>query len=428
MAVTLRTSPQAYTPAFNPQWFTATSNQTGSANFRYRVVFTDLLTSESVTKDIDQDENGWCKFDAGGFSEQYITQLCPSNLFGFQQNTGALRKIRVNIGEVYGSTPTYYAGSNTDYYIWNGALDDLEFQDYDYTDYVYDRGSSRLRFLMGGASSGYTYGSTAAAAAYMKQDKTYQDRSNYIYALTAQPGTYNNFEEIQIVGYDESGNTLSTTNIGNPYASGAGSYINKYVFIDVGYEGLEGMPAWQVVSGTYPIPVSTFAYYDIRDVNNGVGGGAQSALIKRIYVECEPRYDVIGVHYLGRQGQFDNQMCAKLSLRTMNNDKKFYSKLPYYTSGYNVVYDYSFASEQTLSSTAKNRLTVNTDWLEDWEVTKLKDAVSSPIVYADLGDANGLIAVKMITSTYEEKKKYNSQLRSVSFDLEYAHINVRQKT
>jgi hypothetical protein len=142
---------------------------------------------------------------------------------------------------------------------------------------------------------------------------------------------------------------------------------------------------------------------------------------------CEERYDVVTVHYLAPQGSFETQPCVKLSLRKSDVDRKFYSKLPYRYSGYNVVYSYSDAIENTLSSNVKNKITVNTDWLTEAEVTQLKDAISSPIVYVDLGDAEGVIAMKMMTNSYEEKKKYNSQLLSVSFDLEYAHINVRQK-
>ena len=147
MAVTLRSQPQAYTPVYNPQWFVATSNQTAQPNFRYTVVLTDVISSGTVTKDVDPDPSGYFRLDVGSFAEQYMTQLCPSGLYGFRVNTGGVRQIRVNIGETYGTTPTYYAGSNVTYYAWNASLPFLEFQSYSYTNYVYDRASSRLRYL-----------------------------------------------------------------------------------------------------------------------------------------------------------------------------------------------------------------------------------------------------------------------------------------
>lgn len=428
MAVTVQSQPQAYHPVYNPQWFVATSTQTAQPNFRYTVVLTDLVSSASVTKDVDPDPNGWCRLDVGSFAEQYMTQVCPSNLYGFQLNTGGIRKIRVNIGETYGTTPTYYAGSNIEYIVWNASLPFLEMQSYDYTNYVYDRGSSRLRYLTSvpAKNSGYTYGNTGAGASYFNEDKTYSGRSTYLYAITALPGTYDNLEEITVVCYDAAGNTIGTTVVGNPYAASA-TYTDKYVFIDIGYDGLANMPAGQILSGTNPIPISQASYYDIRDTNTGVGAGASASLIKRIYVVCEPKFDLVGLHYIGTQGQFDTQVCAKLSTRNSESTKNFYSKLPYSYSGYDVVYNYTSAVENVQTATHKDKITVNTDWLEVWEASKLKEAISSPICYADLGSSSGYVAVKMMTNTYTEKKKYNEQMFFATFDLEYAHTNIRQR-
>jgi hypothetical protein len=126
MAITVQTSPQAYTPAYNPQWFVCTSTQTAQPNFRYTVILTDVISGATVTRDIDADANGYLKADFGSFFEQYITQVNPANTYGFQLNTGAVRKCRVNVGETYGTTPTYYAGSDTDYIVWNASLDFME--------------------------------------------------------------------------------------------------------------------------------------------------------------------------------------------------------------------------------------------------------------------------------------------------------------
>jgi hypothetical protein len=428
MAVTYQAEPQTYCPAFNPQWFVATSNQTGQPNFRYTVVLTDVLSGESVTKDIDPDPNGYCKLDAGGFSEQYVTQVCPYGLYGFQTNTGAVREIRVNIGETYGTNPTYYANSITKvFYVWNGAIDWLDFQSVNYLDYVYTHGNN-IQLVTNNHNPDYSWDTSPDQVFYSNAETVTEDRDTFLYFLSP---TSNAVEKIRIIGYDSSGSVMGSTVIGNA-SSGTTSYQLLYQFINVGYRGLENMPSWQIVSGTSPIPVSTYDYWEVYDESSWLPAATPPAAdyiypLKRFNMVCEERYDVVTVHYLAPEGSFETQPCVKLSLRKSDVDRKFYSKLPYRYSGYNVVYDYSSAIENTLSSNIKNKITVNTDWLTEAEVTQLKDAISSPVIYVDLGDAEGVIAMKMMTNSYEEKKKYNSQLLSVSFDLEYAHQNVRQK-
>lgn len=429
MAVTVQSQPQAFMPVYNPQWFVATSTQTGQPNFRYTVVLTDLISSGTITQDVDADPSGNFRMDVGSFAEQYMTQVSPSNLFGFQLNVGAIRKVRVNIGETYdvAGTPTYFAGSNVEYIVWNASLDFLTMFDYAYTNYVMNRSSASFRYLTSTPSLNPLFSAgTPANQPYMRDDKTYEDRSHYLYCINPVPGTHESFQRITITGYNSAGTPLATTVIANPYAASA-TYTDKYAFIDIGYEGLENMPGAQIISGANPIPVSTFSYYDVFDTNTGAGAGGATVWVKRMYVVCEPKFDLIGVHYLADQGQFDTQVCAKLSLRRIESVKSHYSKLPYRYSGYNVVYDYTSAVENTLTSSSRNKLTVNTDWLEEWEASKLKEAISSPIVYVDLGDTNGMIAMKMVTGSYDEKKKYNEQMFFATFELEYAHINIRQR-
>ena len=80
MAITSLVTPSAFMPAYNPQWFKSSSTQTAQPNFVYTVVLTDVISGATVTKNIDPDPNGRLVFDAGSFSEQYITQVNPSGL------------------------------------------------------------------------------------------------------------------------------------------------------------------------------------------------------------------------------------------------------------------------------------------------------------------------------------------------------------
>lgn len=434
MAITNLVQPSAYTPAYNPQWFKSSSTQTGSANFTYTVVLTDVISGATVTKNIDPDPSGRLVFDAGSFSEQYITQVNPSGLYGFQVNTGALRQITVNVGETYGTTPTYYAGSNYSYYVWNGAIDTLstatrDMQNFVYTDYVYSQ-SNNIQLITNNRNPNYTWATSSSQVNYSNDETVTASRSSYIYCLTSATG---DLQKIRVIGYDASGAELGSTVILNTNNASA-SYLYRYVFIDVGYDGLANMPAGQIISGTSPIPVSTYSYWKVFDESTWLPVNPDPVALPYIYplkqfnMTCEPRFDTIELHYLSPQGSIESQVCNKLSIRSHDTIKTFYSKLPYSTSGTGAItYTYGSQIDTALTTSTKSKITVNTNWLEEYEVTQLRDAISSPIIYCDFGSSRGYLAMKMNTNTYQEKRKYNDKLISVSFDLEFVYTNIRQR-
>lgn len=430
MAVTARVQPSAYMPAYNPQWFVYTSNQTAQPNFRYRIICEDVTTGATSSKDVYMDASGYCRFDAGAFAEQYISQVNPSNTYGFQTNTGALRQIRVNVGEVYGSTPAYYAGSNFYYYVWNGSLDFLsndsaDFQNYVYTNYVYSS-SNNIQVLTNNKNSAYTWTTSSNPPYYSYDESVASSRSTYLSFISLP----NSFEKIQVVGFASDGSQLGSTVIGNTVSGSSG--VNQYRYIDVGYNGLANMPSNQVLSGTYPIPVSTYDYWIVYDVSSWLPQSVAPAEpyiypLKRFNKICEPRFDVIELHYQTPEGNMESQVFPKMSLRTSEGTKIYYSQYPYYYSGYTPVYDYGTMVEKMLSATSKDKITINTDWLTENEVYRLRDVITSPIVYVDMGNTRGYLSVKVVDNSFTVNKKYNSQMLSVSMNLEFNHMNIRQR-
>jgi hypothetical protein len=201
---------------------------------------------------------------------------------------------------------------------------------------------------------------------------------------------------------------------------------DKYVFINVGYNGLTNIPGTNV-TGTYPIPVSTFAYYEIRDNSTVVGAGSQTVFVKRINVVCEPRFDVISLYYLSKAGSFEVLHFTKLSERTSQVSSEGYSQYPYTALGGVIKYDESVSVDRTLSVAERKRIKVNSDWVTTEEIKRYKDIATSPLVYIDQADGYGFVSVKVLPQTYKEQKKYNEKLTSLSFDLEFTHQNWRQR-
>jgi hypothetical protein len=224
MAVTARSTPSAYMPAYNPQWFVYTSTQTAQPNFRYRIICTDITSGATSSKDVYMDANGWCNFDAGQFAEQYISQVNPSNTYGFQTNTGALRQIKVNVGEVYGSTPVYYAGSDFYYYVWNGSLDFLsndsaDFQNYNYLSYVYTTGNN-IQVLTNNKNSAYTWSPSSNPQYYSYDESVPPSRSTYLSFISLP----NSLEKIRVIGFASNGSQLGSTLIGNLVSGSSGAW------------------------------------------------------------------------------------------------------------------------------------------------------------------------------------------------------------
>lgn len=406
MAITIVSQPSAYMPCYNPHWWVATSSQLAQPNFKFYVTVTDLITSNSRNYPIDPDPSNQLKFNSATFAELYMGQVNPDGLYGFQKNnnssTSAIRKIRVNIGEKYGTTPVVYPGSNVDYITWNGNLDFLDYPSYNYLNFQYNLAGAR-NFLT------HELG---------RIETTFSGKSNYIYCIPPGNG---DLASLLIKGYDANGNNIANNEIANPYSGGT-TYTDKYVFIDVGYNGLQNMPAGQIITGPIPIPVSTYYSWKVYDYSDP----GNLLLIKEIRVDCEPRYDVWTLHYLSKKGSFETINCSKLSEKNETKTVSDFKRLPWAVNGLGVyTYNRGDQVQKVLNVDTQASIKVNTDWITANESSYLKECFSSPLVY--LNDGTGLVPVKITNSSYQEKKIFNGPLISVAFDLEFTHTNHRQR-
>lgn len=407
MAVTNLTSPEDYTPGYSPQIFTASSNQTAQPNFTYTVVFTDIVSGESQTINVPaRPVDGDCVFDAKAYAEAYLDHTIPINTYGWQLADG-IKKMRVNIGETYGTTPSYASGSNQEYIVWNAILDWKEYPVYNPDNYVYNAVDNHIPYLNTNTD-----------------EDTYSGRSNYLYALTSVAG---DILSIKIETFNSAGVSLGTSNIPNPYEASS-NYREKYLCIDVGHKGLSSI-ASGLVTGTWPIMTDNVAYYTISDVTvTGTPPAGTETLKKTIYVKCEPRYDVYTVHYLKKNGAFQTLNFSKLSESNLNKTETTYSKLPFTYNSVSGAYTYSASSrvKHNLSSERVNTIKLNTDWMTEDEVEYHQDLLDSPLIYFDFGSGEDYLQVILNTNSVRLNKRYNERMFNLTMDFEYAHNNTRQ--
>lgn len=404
MAVTVNQNPEDYTPGSSPQIFTASSNQTAQPNFSYTVVCTDIISGETQTYPTPPTPtDGDCIFDARAFSETFLEHYIPINAYGWQLVDGGIRKIRVNIGETYGTNPVYASGSNFDFIVWNGILDWKEYPVYDPADYIYDAPTDNIIYLN------------------PNDEDTYVGRSNMLYSVG---NTGNGPNNIEIKTYNSQGVLINTSQIPNPYELSA-NYTEKYICIDVGHRGLTEI-ASGLVLGDYPIMTDDCAYYTIGNYNDN-GVDVLLSHVKTIYVKCEPKYDVYTVHYQRKNGAFQTLNFSKLSQVTLNKTQTTYSKLPFEYAANQYTYSPSARVKKILDSERIERFTINTDWMTEDEVAYHQDLLDAPIIYFDFGTGQDYLQVILNTDSYRLNKRYNEKLYSMTMDFEYAHSNTRQK-
>ena len=408
MAVTVHTTPASYTPCYNGQWFVASSTSVALANFTYTVVCTDVITNESNTQEIEQRPDTKLVFDGAPFAKNYIKNFIPKNQYGFQPCVDAIRKMRVRIGETYGTPPTLQvSGVNNDYLVWNGAVNYLDFSGYDQTDYVYNSNNENVKYLT-----------------TLEDKDTYDDRSLFLYALTS---IANDIGLIRVKSYDAANNLLGTSDIANPYVAST-TYTEKYLSIDIGKKGLDNI-ASGLVSGTYPILGANCSYYTLEDVSTLDSDGAPYVQVTDLFtvtIQDECRYEPYIIHYLSKKGDYETINFSKVSETSVNAEKTFYRKNTYELTANVWNYDNSTAQEYVLNSSAKKKIRLNTDWLTETQAEYHQYLVSSPSVYIDFGSTIGLIPIKVLTNDWVINKKWNKRLYNVTIDVEYTFKEIYQ--
>ena len=402
MAITILSKPTdalyyGYVPCYNNQWFVASSSQTASANFKYYIVVTDILSGYSVTEKFLPNPSGKLQFDASKFSELLMTNYIPVNVYGFQQNT-SIRRIRVNIGEIYGSTlpGTIYSGSDIDYNVWNGSLEMLTFSQYNSKNYTWDLSTTpNLNYPV--------------LLSDLADDYTFNNRSNFLYWMMLEGQT--DLPKIYLRTYNAAGSVLNTYTITNSVSTG--TYRTNMVCIDVGKKGIDG------INASYLVGVE---YYDIMAEINSETAPFK---IKRYTIKCSPRFDVYTLHYLSNTGAYETLHCSKVSELNSTKTSTTFKRSPWTVVSNVMTLDYSVAVEQPTIVNVQNGLKLNSDWVTKAELLKYKDLFSSPDVKLDLGTAQGYASVKVTNGTYVSKN--NDKLRNLTFDLLFTHANQRQK-
>lgn len=418
MALVVQASPTGLIlPATSPAYWTVyDSINYSQPNFSYTIKITDVITGLYTIKEyLPRFTDNKAVFDTNFYAEEFVEHYIPKNLYNFKVCMDGYRLIRVNVGMTYGSTPTYYAGTNYDYYVWNAVEDYSNWPTYSQANYVYTNTAPFVYLNNGVAESGYR----------VHRGTTYADKSLYLYVLATVSNT---LETLRVKTYNSAGTLLGTSNIANVFYNNA-TYSNKYFCIDVGYKGLSQIPSGDV-TGTYPIITSSVAYYELFDVNTSAGTPPAGTVepIQRIDILCEAKCDVFTLHYLNSKGAFSTCHFPKVSTDNRTTTKSTYKKTPYELNASNVyTYSPSTPQEIVLNSTTQKKLTLQTDWLTYEEIDRHAEIVDAPVCYLDMGSTIGLVPVTVETNSYVVLNEWNTGNPYFSITVRYGYTDTKQR-
>ena len=406
MAVTLIQTPSTtkITPAYNENWFIAESDETAQPNFKFRVDILDMISGSTWTEQIEPIYGtNRIHFDAGAYAEKYMVNYFNGNTYGWQNCVDAYRPMRIDIGETYGTTPTYYPPSgSTLYHVWNAGLDTQTYAYYDANNYLYDATTANYKFLTKTGNF-----------------KVFDDRSNYLYFI-GTIGNTTDLPSLLINTYDASGTLIGTSYIDRPNYT-TGLYDDQYQCIDIGVKGLTNIPSG-LVTGTYPIITSSVASYEIRTYYSVID---QDSFVSMNYITCNPKYTVYTLHYLNQKGGYDTLHCTKVSEKTSTKTVTTFKQNPWNEVSNVMTYNQSMMLEKTQGVTLTDSLKLNSDWLTQEEFDLHRDLFASTDIRLDLGSSTPNISVKITNGNYIQKN--NDKLRMLSFDLSYTFNNHRQR-
>jgi hypothetical protein len=403
MTVTaINQQPATYSPAYNENIYLASSSATAQQNFRF--VF-DVYGSDGTTliarvKLPARPSDSKGLFDAKRIVENYLSHDVPDaqENAGFYRNSNSYCKYTVKVGEEYnaGSSLTSFYAQQTlqAKYVWNAALDWLEFMGFAYADYMLTTGGMGGNFL--------------SAAPGIQKIETNQNA--WLSMITASSGS---IRTGLFTKYNPAGVSLGTLTITNSYDPITDD-ADRFLRLACGTTNIEAhTPGWID---------SSVGYYTVQ-VLDSVLGEVSDVMRYDITENC--RFTTVRLHWLNHLGGWDSFNFTMKSYERISAMKRVYKKHYGTTSG-NWDYSSNERGDVVFDSSGKQIFSINSGWLSETESAWLEGLLLSPEVYQEV-DSNMLIAVVIKTDEYEKKKKENEKLFQLKLEFAYSSDKIRQR-
>lgn len=419
MSVTILTLAPTHTPVYNNQNLVASSTNSTQTNFKYVVTIeinNGTFVPNTTLKIPPRPDNSKLYFNPQKIVESQVTSYFDTTALDFYtpQITipSAMKKVVISVAEEYGSPVSGFGGASGTYYVWNGAYDSLDF-----ADYIYSTSTSSKDLTL---SPGLT-------------DTIHFDQK-YLYKTWHRGFSTRDNRYLNITAYDSSGAIVQTALIENTLYNVGGSFQRNYTTLNVSPYGLNNyvgvITSQSVVGPLVPATTVRYTFYFTNTIGD-VSSGANTVYIDDF---CSI-YDRYVLHFLNKLGNYDSFTFNLLSRSKTDKDADSYKKIPYTLNSGNYYRYEKYTNDTVVYNTVlTNKLTMNSNWVDDAKALWLRDLFTSPDVKLEIpdnpnivGSQATLISVKVSEKSYETKKQANDKLFNIVIEVENSLQDTRQR-
>jgi len=285
MALTIYNTPNSYAPVYNQMIFTLSSTNVAQSNFRYIADIYVNGSSDYTRLEVGRNPtNNYGTFDVAGIIQNFLTRDFEDNTTTFKQCGNSIAYYEVKFGEQYGASSgiTNYPNLTTSSgYCFNGVFSPLDFLDFQTNTYVLQNSSSQ----------------------FLTDRPTFESRTGEKLILGFMTDAANEAKFLEIITYYDEGTIFNTVTVANPYAS-ISNRQDRSINVRVDYDWLTSLVNADLSSGSTPIFVVNWEYYDIR-IKNSTGAIVSETI--RIYPgeDICSKYTPIRFKFMNNYGKYD---------------------------------------------------------------------------------------------------------------------------
>jgi len=417
--------PADYNTAYNDNvWVIKTSIITPTVRFRVAILPIDYPISPAIgqVRVYPTTANSGINpqtafFDPSRFLQSYVkgqVDIKGANHNGFYVSNQMHKEYFLLIQEEDKNASGVYQGGHLIFTkvksVWNGVRNELEWLDFDYTDYIINTTPSVTKKFLTDSP---------------RTIRIDSDQSYHLYFIANEVGKYQ-YNIKAYSGYNATGSLLADGIVDNNIAV-ANSWDKIYFRIPVGTYDIGNIdPALytdSLLGSTPSTALNGAASYTIH-LEDNTNAQTSERFTFNVNQTCS-KYNEVRVHWLNRLGGYDAFNFYMKSVHTTDIKKDTYEQQHHDWTGFAYIYDKQARGTTEYNVALNKKVTINTDYLTEDESAWMEDLATSPDVYIEEG--NELIAVNLDPRRIQRKTSLNDKLMQYTFELNYSIKNRRQR-